>query len=121
VISFLITSLFTFFAFTSSAFAQAAGDAAAHPSLMEQLFPFVIIIVIFFFLVIRPAQRRQKTHQSFVSGLKRGDSVLTTGGILGTIEGLTEQFVTLEIADGVRVRVLRSQIASSVSDETVKK
>jgi preprotein translocase subunit YajC len=53
--------------------------------------------------------------------MKRGDSVLTTGGILGRIEGLTDQFVILEIADGVRVRVLKTQVASGIPDEVVKK
>jgi preprotein translocase subunit YajC len=53
--------------------------------------------------------------------MKRGDSVLTSGGILGTIEGLTDQFVILNIADGVRIRILKTQIASGISDELVKK
>lgn len=106
--------------FLSTAWAQAAGSAA-QPNMIEQFFPFIIIILIFFFLVIRPAQRRQKTHSTFLSSMKRGDSVLTTGGILGTIEGLTDQFVILEVADGVRIRVLKTQVASGIPDEVVKK
>lgn len=106
--------------FLTTAWAQAA-TSGAKPSMLEAYFPFLILIVVFFFLVIRPAQRRQKNQQSFQSSLKRGDSVLTSGGILGTIEGLTEQFVTLQIADGVRVRILKSQIASMASEELVKK
>ena len=73
--------------------------------------------MVFFFLVIRPSQKRQKTHVSFLQGLKRGDSVLTSSGILGTIEGITDKFVTLEVADGVRLRILKSQIASPAGEE----
>ncbi|RME15886.1 MAG: preprotein translocase subunit YajC [Bdellovibrio sp.] len=74
--------------------------------------PFVFIIIIFYFLLIRPQQRRARQHSEFLQKLKRGDSVLTSSGILGTIEGITDKFVTLEIADGVRIRILKSQIAS---------
>ena len=105
----------------SSAWAQAADGTAARPSIIEQAFPFVIIFLIFFFLVIRPQQKRAQTHKGFLTTMKRGDSVLTKGGILGTIEGLTEQFVTLQIADNVKIRVLKSAIASGAENELVKK
>jgi preprotein translocase subunit YajC len=105
----------------SSAWAQAADGTAAHPSVIEQAFPFVIIFLIFFFLVIRPQQKRAQSHKGFLTTMKRGDSVLTTGGILGTIEGLTEQFVILQVADNVKIRVLKTQVASGVNDELVKK
>lgn len=100
--------------FSTSAWAQAA---PAQPSMLEQFFPFLLIFLVFFFLVIRPAQKRAKTQSAFLSSIKRGDSVLTSGGILGTIEGLTDQYVTLEVADGVKIRILRSQIASSANEE----
>ncbi len=105
--------------FSSLAWAQAA--AAGKPSLLEQFFPFIFIILIFFFLVWRPQQKRAQEQKSFREKLKRGDSVLTSGGILGTIEGLTDQFVTLQIANGVKVKVLRSAVASSVNEENEKK
>jgi preprotein translocase subunit YajC len=109
----------------SSAWAQAATDATAtapHPSLMEQLvFPLAISFFIFFFLVLRPQQRKAEAHKGFVGTMKRGDSVLTKGGILGTIEGLTEHFVTLQIADNVKIRILKSHIASGAENELVKK
>ncbi len=105
----------------SAAWAQAPAGAAPQPSLLEQFFPYIIIFGIFFFLVIRPQQRRAQNHKTFVEKLKRGDSVLTSGGILGTIEGLTDQFVTLQIADNVKIRVLKSQIASGVQGEQEKK
>lgn len=104
----------------STAYAQAEA-AAQRPGMLEQIFPFLIIFGIFFFLVIRPQQRRSQTHKTFVEQLKRGDSVLTSGGILGTIEGLTDQFVTLQIADNVKIRVLKTQIASGIQGELEKK
>ncbi|MCC7404603.1 MAG: preprotein translocase subunit YajC [Bdellovibrionales bacterium] len=94
---------------------QAAGKAA--PSFFEQMMPFLFIFLIFFFLIIRPQQKRAKKQQEFLGALKRGDSVLTSGGIFGTIEGLTDKFVTLEVADGVKLRILRSQISGPVSEE----
>lgn len=105
---------------SSIAYAQQAAAQAPQPGLLEQLVPFGFVLVIFYFLLIRPQQKRAKQQAELLSALKRGDSVLTSGGILGTIEGLTDQFVTLEIADGVRVRILRSQI-SSLAKEEVKK
>lgn len=102
------------------AWAQEAAQTATKPSMIESLMPFAFVLVIFYFLLIRPQQKRAKTHQDFLSGLKRGDSVLTSGGILGTIEGLTDQFVTLEVADGVRIRVLKAQVASTSATEEKK-
>ncbi len=105
--------------FSTIAWAQNAAPAA--PSLMEQLFPFAVILLIFFFLVIRPQQRRMKERDKFRSSLKKGDSVLTSGGILGTIEGLTDQVVTLQVANGVKIKVLRSAIAGGANEELEKK
>lgn len=92
------------------AHAQTA-PAGESPSLMMQLFPIFAMIFIFYFLMIRPQIKNQKIKQEFLSQLKRGDEVLTSGGIFGTIEGLTDKFVTLEIADGVRIKILRSKVA----------
>ena len=96
----------------SVAYAQAAGTAPQQ-SMLEMMIPFVAMFVIMYFLIIRPQAKRQKEHQNFLNELKRGDEVVTTSGILGRIEGINETFVTVEIADGVRVKMLRSQIASS--------
>lgn len=87
------------------------------PGALEMMLPFVFVFAIFYFMVIRPQVKRQKTHQKFISELKRGDEVITTSGILGTIEGLTDRFVTLEVADGVSIRVLRSQVASTLAQQ----
>ena len=63
--------------------------------------------------MIRPNAKRAKEQQKFVKELKKGDDVVTNFGVLGRVEGLTEQIVTLEIADGVRIKVLRSQVAGA--------
>ena len=105
----------------STAFAQTGtAPAGAQPSAVEMFAPFVFIFVIFYFLIIRPQAKRQKDHQKFLSEIKRGDEVITASGILGRIDGMTEQFVTVEIADGVKVKMLRSQIATTQKAATAE-
>jgi preprotein translocase subunit YajC len=103
----------------SVSYAQSASAGAPvvpkQPGTIEMFLPFVVIFAIFYFLIIRPQVKRQKDHQKFVTELKKGDEVLTSGGILGTIEGLTDQFVTLEVSQGVRIRVLRGQISTTMA------
>ncbi len=99
--------------------AEAAQGAA--PSMVEQFVPMIAIVIAFYFFLIRPQSRRHKEHQDYLQALKKGDSVLTSGGLFGTIEGLTEKFVTLEIAQGTKVRVLRSAISSSANAVEEKK
>lgn len=105
--------------FSAVAWAQTA--AAAKPGMVEQLMPIVFLLVVFFFLIIRPQQKRQKQQQAMISALKKGDSVLTSSGIIGTIEGLTDLVVILQIADGVKIRVLRSQVSAMANEELLKK
>ncbi len=102
----------------STAHAQTA--AGGQPSTFEMFVPFIFIFVIFYFLILRPQTKRQKDHQKFLSEIKRGEEVITSSGILGRIEGLSDQFVTLEIADGVRVKMLRSQIATTQKAATAE-
>ncbi len=85
----------------------------AQPSTLEMFFPFILILVVFYFFIIRPQSSRMKKHESFIKELKRGDAVVTQSGILGVIDGLTEQVVTLEIANGIKVKMLKRQIAGS--------
>jgi preprotein translocase subunit YajC len=96
-----------------------AQDAAPKgPSAVEQMIPFIAIFAIFYFFIIRPQSKRQKQHVNFLTTLKRGDEVITTGGIYGTVEGLTERFVTLEVADDVKIRILKTQIAGTAAEPT---
>jgi len=75
--------------------------------------PLILIFVIFYFLLLRPQQKKAKQQKDFLSELKAGDMVITSGGLHGKITALTDAVVTLEIADKVRVRVSRNQIAGS--------
>lgn len=97
----------------STAFAQdAAPAAAAGPDAMLQFLPIILIFVVFYFLLIRPQQKKLKAHKEMLGALRRGDKVVTGGGIIGTItKVLDESEVQLEIAEGVRVRVQRPMIS----------
>ena len=80
-----------------------------------QLFLFIAIFAVFYLLLIRPQQKKAKEHQVFLSNLKKGDSVVTNGGIHGEITGLTDKVVTLEVAENVRIKVSRQYILGSAA------
>lgn len=99
--------------FTAVAFAEGEAAPAANP--MGQLFsfaPLVILFVIFYFLLIRPQQKKAKEHREMVSKLEKGDIVVTSGGIHGTITGVAEDTATVEIAENVRVKVEKEHIGA---------
>jgi preprotein translocase subunit YajC len=73
--------------------------------------PLILLFAVFYFLLIRPQQKRAKTHKQFIENLKKGDRVVTSGGMYGTITGVTDDSVTIEVAEKVRVKVLKSAIA----------
>ncbi len=102
--------------FISPAYAQ---SAVGGPGLLGQLLPFVLIFVVFYFFLIRPQQKRAKQHKEMVQALRRGDKIITSGGITGTVAKATagDETVEVEIASGVKVSVVRSMI-SSVLDKT---
>jgi preprotein translocase subunit YajC len=102
----------------SSAWAQAAGGA--QPSALVQLLPLILIFVVFYFLLIRPQAKRAKEHKAMVAALAAGDEVVTSGGILGKVTEAGEQFLTVEIAEGVRVRVQRHTVSSVLPKGTLK-
>lgn len=80
--------------------------------------PLILMFVIFYFLLIRPQQKRQKEHKALLAGLKRGDDVVTAGGILGRITNVADTFVTIEVAEKVRIKIARGQIISVVKSES---
>jgi preprotein translocase subunit YajC len=100
------------------AFAQGASPGAGGQ--LAPLLMMVVFIVIFYFLLIRPQQRKAKEHQAMVGKLSAGDEVVTSGGILGRIVEVGDSFVTLEIADGVRIKVQKFQITSLMPKGTLK-
>ncbi|MFH7326313.1 preprotein translocase subunit YajC [Desulfurivibrio sp. C05AmB] len=87
-----------------------AAEAAPTGGGLGAFIPLILIFVIFYFLLIRPQQKKAKEHQHFLAALKIGDEVVSSGGLQGTITGLTDTVVTLEIADKVRVKVARPYI-----------
>lgn len=76
--------------------------------------PIILMFVIFYFLLIRPQQKRQKEHRSMISNLKKGDRIITSGGLHGRITGIDETTLTVEIADKVRVKVARANVSGMV-------
>ncbi|MBX3019984.1 MAG: preprotein translocase subunit YajC [Bdellovibrionaceae bacterium] len=74
--------------------------------------PFIVMLGVFYFLILRPQSRRMKDHDNLLKGIKRGDQVITASGILGTVDGMTDAIVTLEIAHGVKAKFLRKQIVA---------
>ena len=93
----------------SPAYAQAAGGAGG----LSSLLPFLLIFVVFYFFLIRPQQKRAKEHRELVNNVKRGDKIVTSGGLLGTVSKSVEgqESVEVEIAKDVKVSVMRSMIA----------
>lgn len=99
--------------------AQAQG-AAGQPSALMQFLPLVLIFVVFYFLLIRPQSKRAKEHREMVAALEVGAEVVTNGGILGKVVTIADQYVTLEIADGVNVKVQRHTVAQILPKGTLK-
>jgi preprotein translocase subunit YajC len=103
--------------FEGIAWAQTAAPAGQPQTLFDQLLtnplvPIVLIFAVMYFLFIRPQTKKTNDHQKMLAALKRNDEVVTTGGLIGRIAELSDKLVTLEIAQGVRVRIERSQIAA---------
>jgi len=89
----------------------AGGEGAAG---FSSFIPIILMFVIFYFLLIRPQQKRQKEHRSMVSNLKKGDRIITSGGLYGRITGIDDTTLTVEIADKVRVKVARANVSAMV-------
>jgi len=94
---------------------QTTGGAAA---LLVQVMPILAIGLVFYFLVIAPANKQRRKTQEMLSSLKKGDRVVTSGGIYGTIQGVEAEVVYLKIADNVKVKVSRSAVTGVVTGET---
>ncbi|MDC3127722.1 preprotein translocase subunit YajC [Candidatus Pelagibacter bacterium] len=89
---------------------------------IAQFIPLILIFVIFYFFLIRPQQKRVKDHKHMVENLKRGDEIITSGGIIGTIDKIMEDDrIEVTISDNVKVQIIRSTITSLLKKEEVKK
>ena len=101
--------------FVTPAFAQAAGAPAAGGGITDiaiQLMPILLLVVIFWFLIFRPQQKRLKAQQAMLSAIRRGDTVVTTGGIVGKVtKAVDGEDLEVEIATGVKVKLVRGMIS----------
>jgi len=104
----------------SPAFAGAAASEASSPGILDFAFP-VILLVLFYVMLIRPQSKRAKEHRSMQSALSKGDEVVTDGGIMGKIINITDNAITVEIADKIEVKVRREAIGSVMPKGTLKK
>lgn len=101
--------------FIPNAYAQAGGDAG-----LAGLLPIVLLFVIFYFMLIRPQQKRAKEQRKMVEELAKGDEIVTQGGLLGRITKVSENFIYVEISEGVEVRVQRHMVGALMPKGTIK-
>jgi preprotein translocase subunit YajC len=102
------------------AWAQEGGGQAPSggSALLIQLAPIALIILIFYFLMIRPQVQRQKAHQAMVAALKKGDKVVTNGGVCGVVVGTKDDIVVLKVAENTKIEVLRTAVSAVRGQET---
>jgi len=95
------------------AWAQAPGglSGGGGMGLISSILPFVLIFVLFYFLLLRPQMQRQKNLKQMLSALKKGDRVVTNGGMIGTVVALSKEVATLQVAEKVRIKVLRDSVS----------
>tara|TARA_Y100001935_G_C16826767_1_gene277434 strand:- start:140 stop:442 length:303 start_codon:yes stop_codon:yes gene_type:complete len=96
----------------NQAFAQ---SATQQPSMLASFIPLILIFFIFYFLLIRPQQKKQKEHKILLESIKRGDEILTSGGIVGKVVKAEEEKLTVEISNGVNVILYRSTVADIIN------
>src|SRR6476659_4527835 len=97
--------------FITPAFAQGASPLGGEGRMLMSLLPFVLSFVIMYFLILRPQQKRVKTHAEMVKNVRRGDTVITNGGLIGRVtKVIDDDQVEVEIAEGVRIRQMRSML-----------
>lgn len=99
---------------TSIAYAMGQGGGAGGQGAagISGFIPLILMFVIFYFLLIRPQQKKNKEHREMINSLKKGDRIITTGGLYGRITGITDNVLTVEIAEKVRVKVNRGNVAA---------
>ncbi len=95
----------------------AVAPVAPQPSTLGMMLPFALMLVVFYFLMIRPQQKKMKEHESMMKGLQKGEEVITGAGIVGKIHGIADKFITLEVDNNVRIKVVKNQIEMVVRNE----
>jgi preprotein translocase subunit YajC len=99
----------------TSAVAQTTTPTPARPSMFETLMPFILMFGVMYLLILRPQQKKMKEQQEMLSKLASGDEVVTTSGIFGRVKEVSEKVITLEVANNVQMKFLRSQVAQKLS------
>ena len=103
-------------AFAMSGPPGGAGAPAGGMAAFQQMIPLIFMFAIFYFLLIRPQQKKAKEHKALLEGIKKGDNVITAGGVHGKVNGVEENIVILEIATGVNIKITKSYIAAVKKD-----
>ncbi|MGH1467605.1 MAG: preprotein translocase subunit YajC [Bdellovibrionales bacterium] len=112
-------NLITLFITTAQAQEAVSQQTGESPGWMGMV-PFALMFLVFYFLILRPQARKAKESQEFLKALKKGDQVLTAGGIFGTIVGVTEKFVDLKVSEETRLKVLKSHVTESAVEDKSK-
>jgi preprotein translocase subunit YajC len=120
---FLSLVLWSLPVFISSAFAQTAPAAAAGGSMADSLMsmlPLVLMFVVLYFVMIRPQMKKQKEHRAMIEAVAKGDEVVTAGGVLGKISKIGENYLGIEVANGVEIQIQRSAVVQVLPKGTIK-
>lgn len=100
--------------------ATAGGAAGQGGGLMSFLIMFVPLILIMYFMMIRPQQKKMKQHKEMMGGLEKGDEVMTTGGLIGKVSKIKEDYVVLNLAEGMEIKFQKASIAQTLPKGTIK-
>jgi len=106
--------------FISDAIAEAAPAAAQQPDPLASLILPIGLVVLFYFFLIRPQSKRQKEHKEMVAGLQKGEEIITTGGLLGKVTNVGENFITLEISRDVSIHIQKNSVQAIMPKGTIK-
>jgi len=102
--------------FVSDVYAQTPGAGQSSAGLFVSFIPFIFIFILFYFLLIMPQQKRAKKKKEMIAGIKKGDRVMTSGGIIGTVTTLSAKVVTLQVAEGTRIKFNRVYVEEMVEE-----
>ncbi|PZU60914.1 MAG: preprotein translocase subunit YajC [Sphingobium sp.] len=106
--------------FITPAFAQTAGGSASTASFIAQIAPLVLIFVVFYFLLIRPQQKRMKEQKAKIEAVKKGDQVVTGGGLVGKVVRADDVYVDIELAPGMKVKAVKATLADVIDPMSAK-
>lgn len=106
--------------FVSTAYAQAAGATAGGQDMLTSFLPLILIFVVFYFLLIRPQQQQMKKHRAKIAAVKKGDQVVTGGGLVGKVLRVDETYVDVELGQGMKVKALKATLSDVIDPMTAK-